>query len=374
MILSTIVNPDLVAGSDQTPRWNVPEYRRRGFHNLHTIARYTISLRAPRVLPLRKQINWKIGDRPNVARFLAVPHFSAFVVVRDDRILYEAYARDFGPDQPHPLMSITKTMLNLMLGRLVADGLVSLDDRVTTYLPEIGSGYAKATVGALADMNVANDYDEYGAPFSTWNYAVSGFVLPPEGGKEETFRSWVSGITGHDLINRTGYELYKSANSEVLGWIIERVSGRSLRDWLIEIVEAAGLEGRLHIVCDREGVPEMSGGACLSACDLARYGLLFARMGAGLDGRNLGDADFIEDVRRNPGPSKRPPLEWLRYSRHLFTDGVWLGHGGSGGQFLLANPETGTVVVYFSVLESESGHDSDFTVLLVRMMAEVAAE
>lgn len=58
------------------------------FHNLHTTGRYAISLRAPRVLPLRKQIDWTIGERPGVARFLAVPHFSAFVVVRGDRVLY----------------------------------------------------------------------------------------------------------------------------------------------------------------------------------------------------------------------------------------------------------------------------------------------
>ncbi|MER8837017.1 serine hydrolase [Mesorhizobium sp. M0909] len=370
MTLNTIVNPNLVAGSEHTPRWNEPEFRRGGFHNLHNTARYNMSLRAPRVLSLRKQIDWKIGERLDVARFLAMPHFSAFVVVREDRILYEAYAPDFGPDRPHPLMSITKTTLNLMLGRLVADGSVSLDERVDTYLPEIGSGYAAATVRATADMNVANDYDE----FRDWNYAVSGLVLPPEGCKEETFRSWLCGITGDDLQNRTGYELYKSANSEVLGWIIERASGRTLRDWLIEIVEAAGLAGCLHMICDREGVPEISGGACLSARDLARYGLLFARMGEGVDGRQVGNAAFIEDTRRNPGPPQKKPFEGMRYSRQLETDGFWLGHGGSGGQYMLANPETGTVVVHFSVLENESRHDSDLRVLLMKMMAAVAAE
>ncbi|MER8454166.1 hypothetical protein NKG60_30165 [Mesorhizobium sp. M1428] len=37
---------------------------------------------ASRVLPLRKQVDWTIGERPDVARFLAMPHFSAFIVVR----------------------------------------------------------------------------------------------------------------------------------------------------------------------------------------------------------------------------------------------------------------------------------------------------
>ncbi|TIR02787.1 MAG: serine hydrolase, partial [Mesorhizobium sp.] len=116
MTIPSIANPDLDILFANQPRWNLPDYRRRGFHNLHTTMRYAMSLRAPRVLPLRKQIDWTIGDRPDVARFLAMPHFSAFVVVCGERILYERYAPDFGPDRPHPIMSITKTTLNLMLG------------------------------------------------------------------------------------------------------------------------------------------------------------------------------------------------------------------------------------------------------------------
>ncbi|MER9714456.1 beta-lactamase family protein [Mesorhizobium sp. M0174] len=381
MTLPSIANPDLVTLFDHKARWNLPDYRRAGFHNLHTTLRYGFSMRAPRVLPLRKEIDWTIGERPEVARYLAMPHFSAIVVVRGERVLYEAYAPDFGPDRPHPIMSITKTTLNLMLGRVVADGLVNLDDQVRTYLPEIGTGYAEATVRAVADMNVANDFTEdYNDPQSTvhqLDYAT-GFRLPPEGQKEETTRSFVCGITGGDLANRTGEALYKSTNTDVLGWIVERVSGRPLRDWLIEIVEAAGLEGCFHITCDREGVPLVCGGACLTARDLARYGLLFARKGEGIDGRRVGDAAFIEATRRNPGPVYRtvagegPSVS--RYSRQTFTDGTWLGHGGYGGQFMLANPDTDTAVVYFSVLENQSASVRDFIGPLVKMMAEVAAE
>ncbi|MDX0321823.1 serine hydrolase [Sinorhizobium meliloti] len=376
MILRSIPNPDLVTVCDNKPHWNQPDHRRNGFHNLHTTMRYAISLRSPGVLPLRKDIDWTIGERPDVARYLAMRHFSAFIVVRGDRILYEAYAPDFGPDRPHSIQSITKTTLNLMLGRAVADGLVNLDDKVRKYLPEIGTGYAEATVKAVADMNVANDFTEdYGDPQAAVYKldAATGFRLPLEGHKEETTRSFLCGIKSSDLVNHTGEMLYKSTNSDVIGWIVERASGRSLRDWLIEIVEAAGLEGCFHISCDREGVPLVCGGVCLTARDLARYGLLFARKGEGISGRQVGEAAFIEETRRNPGPHMPTPREWMRYSRQTATDGTFLGHGGFGGQYMLANPDTGTVVVYFSVLESSSAMDSNFSGPLVKMMAEVAA-
>ncbi|MDF3218270.1 class C beta-lactamase-related serine hydrolase [Mesorhizobium sp. M7A.F.Ca.CA.001.09.2.1] len=317
MTLLSIANPDLDILFDNQPRWNLPNYRRRGFHNIHTTVRYTMSLRAPRVLPLRKQIDWTIGDRPDVARFLAMPHFSAFIVVRGERIPYERYAPDFGPDRPHPIMSITQTTLNLMLGRAVAYGLVNLNERVGTYLPEIGTGYSEATVKAAADMNVANGYAEDYTESYTWSDldASNGWRLPVEGHKEETTRSFICGITGGDLA--TGHALYKMTNSDVVGWIIERASGRALRYWLIEVVEAAGLEGCFHITCDREGVPLISGGACLSARDHARYGLLLARNGEGIDGRRVGDAALIEDSRRNPGPPMPKPRDWMRYSGQL---------------------------------------------------------
>lgn len=160
MTIASIPNPDLAIAADNKPRWELADHRRHGFHNLHRIARYSLSFRAPSVLPLVKQVDWTIGERPDVARFLAMPHFSAFVVVQGNRILYEAYAPDFGPDMPHSIQSVTKTTLNLLLGRCVADGLIDLGRRVRHYLPEIGTGYADATVRDVADMNVANDFSE----------------------------------------------------------------------------------------------------------------------------------------------------------------------------------------------------------------------
>ncbi|RUW32620.1 class C beta-lactamase-related serine hydrolase [Mesorhizobium sp. M2A.F.Ca.ET.015.02.1.1] len=376
MTLVSIPNPDLVTAADNKPGWSLPDHRRHGWHNLHRIARYSLSFRAPSVLPLIKLVDWTIGDRPEVARFLAMPHFSAFVVVKGNHILYEAYAPDFGPERPHAIMSITKTTLNLMLGRAVADGLVDLDERVGTYLPEIGTGYADATVRDVADMNVVNDYAGISDPHSTW-WAMEGAVgwrLPPEGEKEGTIRSYLCGVASDDIVNRTGHALYKDTNSEIIGWIIERASGRPLREWLIEIVEAAGLEGCFHITCDREGVPLVDGGACLSARDLARYGLLFARKGEGVDGRRVGDAAFIEETRRNPGLFLPEPHYSKRYSRQTYTDGTYIGHGGWGGSYMLANPDTGTVVVYLGVLETKSAHDIDFSGQLAQMMATIAAE
>ena len=369
-------NRDLATGHDNKAHWNTPDVRRHGFHNLHTTARYALSLRAPSVRALRKEIDWTIGRRPGVENILEVGHFCALVVLRDERVLFEAYASDFGPDRPHSIQSITKMTLNLMLGQVVAAGLVDLNAPIQTYLPEIGSGYATASVRDTADMNIANDFSEDYADPHTGSYVMEtamGWRLPEEGIPEPTIRSFLQGITSADLTNRTGHALYKSTNSDVIGWIIERVSGKSLRHWLIEIVEAAGMAGCFHITCDRDGVPLVDGGACLSARDLARLGLLFAHYGEGVGGRKVGDADFIEDTRRNTGPAMPKPRDWIKYTRQTMTDGVWIGHGGYGGQFMLANPDTKTAVAYFSVLENKDAYDPEFYAPLIKTMGEIAA-
>ncbi|MBC6440670.1 MAG: hypothetical protein GDA49_09755 [Rhodospirillales bacterium] len=55
-----IDNPDIVTGFDNKAHWDMPDYRRSGFHILHATACYSLSFRAPRVLPLRKEIDWTI--------------------------------------------------------------------------------------------------------------------------------------------------------------------------------------------------------------------------------------------------------------------------------------------------------------------------
>lgn len=370
-------NPDLSVYADNKPRWNAPEFRRAGFHGLHRNSRYVIGLRSDRVLTLEKDADRRIAERDDVRRITASPIFSAMVVLRDQKVLHEAYAPDFGPDAPHSIQSITKTTLNFMVGGLVAEGLIDLQARVADYLPEIGSGYAAATLQQVLNMDVDNRYSEdYDDPYTSsyLQEIAMGWRLPAGDQKEQTQHSFLLDIEAEDVTNTTGHALYKSANSDVLAWVVERVSGRPLRGHLIDIVEAAGLAGVFHSSTDREGVPVISGGGCMTARDLARYGALFVRRGQGVDGRRVGCASFIEKTRRDPGPPMPAPRDWIRYSNQTNTNGRWLGHGGYGGQYLLADLESGVVGVVFSVLENKSAHDPGYSLEIIRMLEAIAAE
>lgn len=372
----TMPNPDLVVGDSGRPFWNTPENRRWGWHNLHRIARYAVSLRSRDVLRLHRDIDLRIAGLPAVARLTGMDCFSAMAVVRGDRLLFERYAPDFGPERPHSIMSVTKVMVNLIFGRLIDQGLVDLSSRIKDYLPEIGSGYAEATLKDVLRMNVVNDYSENSRDPMSSSFLEElslGLRVPGEGQSEVTNREFLCAIESDDVANPTGGVLYKSANSGVAGWVAERASERPLIQHVIDIVEAAGLEGTLYISTDREGAPNLNGGASMSARDLARLGLLFVRGGTGIHGEAVGSRDFIDASRNEPGAHYPPPREWMKYGFHLMTNGRWVGHGGYAGQYMLANPETGVVVAFLGAVENARGSDIGYNADIV-LMAETISE
>lgn len=371
------LNPDLTVLADNKCPWNLPETRRDGFRNLHRKQRYSVSFRSDYIFELTKDIDPRIGSRNDVQRLTNTQHFCAMAVIKDQTLVFEAYAPDFPDEHLHTIMSVTKLLTNLIIGQLVGEGLIDLSKTVDEYLPEIGSGYASATIKQVLDMDLENNYTEnYSDPHaSIFASEVSyGCRLPADDAPELTMKEFLCSIqaVGETLDNNTGATRYKTANSDILGWIAERVGGRPLRDWVLDIVEATGVEGVWNMQTDRSGFPILGGGTSLTVRDLARFGQLFCRYGKGVNGRQVGDADFIEKTRKEPRHKLIPPMDFCRYSNQTATNGVWLGHAGYGGQFLLANPDTGVSVAFFSVLETKNAIFPEYQAELIRMMESVA--
>lgn len=373
--MQTHPNPDLTVGADARPRWNSAPHRRHGFHNLHRVSRYVQSFRAGTVLDLRLATDPAIALHPEVARLTALPWFSAMVIAEGNRILYERYAPDFGPDQPHSVMSISKTVMNLVTGALRDDGRLSLDDRAGDILPWLGPGYAGARLQDILDMNVLNGYDEdYHNPDAMvfQHEAATGMRLPQ--GAELSCKAFLAGIGlapgAPDTVNPTGQCMYRSANTDVLAAVVEARGGRPMAAWLADLADAAGVEGAVHVAGDRGGFPLMNGGICLTARDLARHALLIARRGQGVAGGTFGSAAFLDETRQRGIPMPAPRGH-LRYSNQFNTNGRWLGHGGYGGQYMLADMTTGRVGVFLSVLDDADGYFSDYYPPVIALLAEI---
>src|SRR3954447_5368129 len=93
------------------------------------------------------------GPSLTLDAFLQRASTDALVVLRDGRIIIERYANDMGPRTPHILMSISKSLLGLLTGILVAQGKIDPDELVTAVVPEVvGTAYEEASIRHLLDM------------------------------------------------------------------------------------------------------------------------------------------------------------------------------------------------------------------------------
>ena len=377
--LKEILNPSLSIVRDNKPSWYLPENRRDGYRNLHKINRYGFLLRSDLVLKLNKKYNSKIEHISSVKKMTNHKYFCSLLVGKDQDILYEKYSSDFSATQPQTIMSITKMFINLFIGELLKKNLIDLDNKISQYLPDIGSGYASATVQDVLDMNIENSYSEdYNDPYTSsyLHESVNGWRLPNELSdikSQEEFLNSIKSNEGNDLTNKSDLSHYKSANTDVIGILVEKVSGKPLRNWLLEAIEAAGFEDALYMGTDRYGMPWISGGGCMISRDFLRFGLLFSKKGHGVNNRKVGSPLFIDKTLKNIG-TKYMELskdKFVHYSNSTMRYGDWIGHSGLAGQFLAINLKTKVVASYFSVIDTSSGTDDDYKKNMINMLDEI---
>ena len=376
------LNPNLVILRDNKAKWYLPETRRDGYRNLHKINRYGLLFRSDLVLKLTTNINKDIEKRTSVKKITNHKYFCSLLVGKNQEILYEKYANDFSKSQPQTIMSITKMFINLFIGELLEKKMIDLNKNISHYLPDIGTGYASAKIQDVLNMNIDNSYSEdYTDPYASsyLHESVIGWRLPKNLKDieiQERYLNKIEAKKDKDLFNNSEFSHYKSANTDVLGILVEKISGKPLRDWLLSAVEAAGFEDALYMGTDRNYTPWIAGGGCLVSRDFLRYGLLFSRKGQGVGNRKVGSASFIDQTLKNKG-TKYMELKkdkFLYYSNSTMKSGNWIGHSGLGGQFLAVNLKTGIVAAYFSVIDTPSGTDEKYKADMINMLDEVVCE
>tara|TARA_B100001093_G_C26571170_1_gene903016 strand:+ start:1 stop:831 length:831 start_codon:yes stop_codon:yes gene_type:complete len=269
--------------------------------------------------------------------------------------------------------------VNLFVGELVEKKVLDLNKNISFYLPNIGTGYATATIQNVLDMNIENSYSEdYTDPYTSsfLHEHVCGWRLPAnldEKMGQEEFLNTIEANKHKSLKNSSDFSHYKSANTDVVGLLIEKISGKKLSQWVLEVVEASGFEDALYIGTDRFSMPWISGGGCLISRDFLRYGLLFSRKGLGVGNKKVGSSIFFNQTLENKG-TKYMELakdKFLHYSNSTMRCGNWIGHSGLGGQFLAINLKTGIVASYFSVIDTASGTDENYKKDMINMLDDV---
>jgi CubicO group peptidase (beta-lactamase class C family) len=301
--------------------------------------------------PSPDSVGWRSepGDLPESVRldsttapvedlFMSTKTLS-FIVVEDGAISYEWYGPSHSADRPTMLFSVTKSILALLIGAAIDDGLMGPPSlSAIASAPDL-TQFSGVTIESLLRMDSNIAYVEDDNPFGThveFNYTDD---LP-------------GAIAGLRVRNDTdpGFT-YKSGDYAVLSVILdESLDGISLTEYLEErLWHPLGAESGGVWSTDREGGLERAW-CCLAmtARDLARFGQLVLEEGS-FNGRRLVSAQWI-DAMLSPGfeaerwPADMGALANYGYGWWMTESGAWVALG-KDGQYLYVDRDRRLVVV-----------------------------
>jgi CubicO group peptidase (beta-lactamase class C family) len=272
---------------------------------------------------------------------------NAILVLKDGRVVYEAYRNNSGPSDRFMGWSATKSLVSILVGVAVEQDLItSLDDPIDRYLPELGSGgYRGVTIRQVLQMRSGVDYEErydFANPGAASSNHIGALIQ-----NRQRFADAAQTIE-RKAAPGTLFE-YKTLDTAVLGLLIERVSGMALASYMTtNLWEPLGAEADGFFIMD--GAPgtgrEFSGaGFNATLRDFGRVGQLMLDGGMA-NGQRIVSADWVAQSTR---PTEPVPDPQLGYGMQWWTLG---GHAyaaiGLQGQYIFVDPTTRTVVVKLS--------------------------
>ena len=286
----------------------------------------------------------------------------AVVVLHKDKLVHETYRNGMTWQDPHILMSVSKSMLGLVAGTLVERGELAENDLVTKYVPELeNTAYAGAKVRDLLDMRAGilfeEDYLATDGPIIDYRFAANWNPVPKDYVASD-LRSFMSLLTRSDGPHGGRFH-YVSPNTDLLAWVFERATGIRYAELVSErLWRPLGAEAAGYITVDRIGGARAAGGKCMLARDLARVGMMMAN-GGQRDGKQVVPASWLEDIIKNGDPQAWKDGDFYnkmgqreihyRSKWYIQRDAEPLIFGvGIHGQFLFVDPAKKLSVAWFA--------------------------
>ncbi len=287
--------------------WQSAPHSRWAFHHVDKLMPTgTIDNDPVRIAPLPAAAR-PLGMAVGREAFLKATATDAIVVLNDGEVVFESYRRGNDARTPHILMSASKAVIGLLAGVLQHEGAVDLEAPVQRYVPEVeGTVYQSATLRHLLDMRSGAVFD---AERQRAYDAATHWVPTGPGEADANLKSFFAGARGPDG-RHGGPFRYVSANTDLLGWALERATGESVATLLsTRLWQPMGAERPARITLDRQGQARATGGLCTTARDLARLGQLMLDDGRRGDLQVLPPA-LIDELQTGGDPEAWRTGQW----------------------------------------------------------------
>jgi CubicO group peptidase (beta-lactamase class C family) len=288
----------------------------------------------------------------NLDKFLASTGTTAFIVIEDDKVLYEKYFNGYQRDSIGTSFSIAKSITSALIGIAIDEGLIAnVDDPVTKYIPELkekDSRFDQITIKNLLTMSSGLRYVEEGLPWSddTKTYYDTDLRSLALSSKIEQ----APGKTFH----------YNNYNPLLLGLILERVTNKPVSQYLEDkIWKPLGMDapGSWSLDSDASGFEKMESGINARAIDFAKIGRLFLNNGNWNSKQIISEEWVNESTRPDTITDTVPFYQYMWWVDPFSADRTRYNFYAAGnyGQFIYVIPEKNIVIVRQGY---ESGYDN----------------
>jgi CubicO group peptidase (beta-lactamase class C family) len=286
------------------------------------------------------------------------------MMIRHGKVIAEHWWAPYAPQYQHAMYSATKTFTGVAVGFAVQEGLLNIEDKVTSFFPDL---LPDTISPQLANLSVKH----------LLTMSVGHVSKPYAGSGESQVRSFLAAPFAHDPGTSFAYNI---TASHMLSHIITKVSGITIHEYLKpRLLDPLGIEDVIWEM-DNDGINMGNGGSHMKTADLARMGLFLINKGK-WNGTQLLNPEWIE-ASTTPHIYQHPERT-AEENEKVADDGsqgygyqIWMGRNNSyraiGGQnqLIMVIPEYDFILVCHSQIGDEAG----FNKLIYDMLPSMSSK
>ncbi|CAN5535050.1 hypothetical protein BH10CHL1_BH10CHL1_38260 [soil metagenome] len=262
----------------------------------------------------------------------------SFMLVRHGQVVAEGWWSPYGPADPHVLFSLSKSFTSTAVGLAVAEGLLTVEDRVISFFPddlpaEVSENLAAMRVHDLLAMATGNAED------------TTSYLHARQDG------DWVKAFLARPVEYQPGtHFVYNSGATYMLSAIVQKLAGQKIVDYLQpRLFGPLGIENPTWEVCPR-GINVGGWGLSIKTEDIARFGQLYLQKGL-WHGQQLVPAAWVAQATTTQvDNSSQSNIDWKQGYGYQFwrcQHGAYRGDGAFW-QFCVVMPEQDAVLAITS--------------------------
>ena len=274
----------------------------------------------------------------------------SFMMLRHGKVIAEGWWKPYGPEFVHTMYSMSKSFTSTAVGFAVAEGKLSVEDKVVSFFPDdlpekVSDNLAAMRVKDLLTMSTGNEKEPTGVMV-----------------KEE---NWARTFLAQNIAHAPGTQfMYNSAATYMCSAIVQRLTRQTVLDYLTpRLFAPLGIQGMKWETCPH-GVNTGGWGLSIQTEGMAKFGQFLLQKGK-WHGEQLLPVAWVEEATRfhiqQPGGDKkdRPKAQndWLQGYGYQFwrCQGTAFRGDGAFGQFTIVLPEQDAVIVMTSENKNMQG-------------------